>query len=126
MTLHRNIFTASETKNHAETDKTLSSKTTQWIKSHQQKRRVHTGLVSHGAPRQIHRVECHRRRLQETRVGLDPLHLRRHRERRDDHAQDQVDADEELVGGAAVRPGVEGEKQTDSRDGQSILEEGEE
>ena len=88
--------------------------------------RVRTGLVGHGAPGQIHRIERHRGRLKQTRVGLRPLNLGHHRERRDDHAQDKVDADEELVGGAAVRPGVEGEKQAHSRDGQRVLEEGEE
>ena len=96
------------------------------LRKDQRQRAKRTGLVGHGAPCEVHGVQADSGRLEQARVRLSLLNLRQHRERRNHHTQDQVDADEELVGGTAVRPRVEGEEETDSGDGQCVLEEGEE
>ena len=55
------------------------------------------GVVGHGAPGEVHRVQGDDGRLQQARAWVDLLDGRQDGHDGHDHAQDHVEADEELV-----------------------------
>jgi hypothetical protein len=66
-------------------------------------RQLLTRRAGHGRPGEVHDVEGDDRALQQPQTRLGLLHAREDGHHRDDHAQDQVERDEELVQSAVVR-----------------------